>query len=360
MALHFHPLTIREVSRETADCISVAFDIPETLRETFAYSAGQYVTLKAEVGDRELRRSYSLCSAPHQGQWRVAIKRVEGGQFSQWAHALLRAGDVIDVLPPDGHFKYTPDCVRARRVLLLAAGSGITPVFSILKTILETESNTQVTLVYGNRRVKDIVFKEAIADLRDAHLARFQLHHTLSGETQEAAIANGRLDGDKLNELFRVALDPCSFDQVFVCGPGEMIKSCVAACEAAGIAHDRIHKEMFGVPPNSVEKNDSPIAVNIASDEHARVSVIADGIERVLAVGYRGESVLDVALGAGIDVPYACKAGVCCTCRAQVLEGEVRMDANFALDDSEVARGFVLTCQCHPVSDAVRISYDSR
>lgn len=359
MAQHFHPLNIADVTRETADCISVAFDIPSALRDTFAYFAGQYITLKAEVGERELRRSYSLCSAPHEGQWRVAIKRVDGGQFSQWAHALLRAGDVIDVLPPDGHFKYAPDNAKARKVLLLAAGSGITPVFAILKTILETERDSHVTLVYGNRRVKDIVFKEAIEDLRDTHLTRFQLHHTLSGEIQDAAIANGRLDGDKVAALFLGALDPRAFDDVYICGPGEMIESCVAACKAAGVEHGRIHKELFGVPPKATTQLASGQS-EAASTEHARVSVIADGIERVLDVAYKGESVLERALAAGIDVPYACKAGVCCTCRAQVLEGEVRMDANFALDEAEVARGFVLTCQCHPVTDTVRISYDSR
>lgn len=359
MAQHFHPLSIREVTRETADCISVEFDVPPDLRDAFSYVAGQYITLRAEVGDRELRRSYSLCSAPHESKWRVAIKRVDDGQFSQWSHALMRAGDTIDVLPPDGHFRYVPDASRARKVLLLASGSGITPVFSILKTILETERDSLVTLVYGNRRVKDIVFKEAIEDLRDAHLARFQLHHTLSGEIQDAPIANGRLDGDKVTALFTGALDAMSFDDVYVCGPGEMIESCVTACEAAGIEHSRIHKEMFGVPPKVAAAGASSESYTTSS-EQARVSVIADGIERVLSVSYKGASVLDVALGAGIDVPYACKAGVCCTCRAQVLEGEVRMDANFALDDTEVARGFVLTCQCHPVSDSVRISYDAR
>lgn len=358
MAQHFHPLQVANVDRETADCIVVEFDIPADLREKFAYRAGQYLTLRADVGDRELRRSYSLCSAPHEGRWQIAIKRVERGQFSQWAHALLREGETIEALPPDGHFTFVPEAVRPRNVLLLAAGSGITPVFSILKTLLETDPQSQVTLVYGNRRVKDIVFKEALEDLRDRFLTRFQLLHTLSGEIQEAPIANGRLDGTKISELFAGALNAQTFDDVYICGPGEMIASCASACEAAGIAHERIHKELFGVP-NKVLAGDSGVAL-AQSGEMAQVSVIADGIERVLSVGFRGEAILDVALAAGIDVPYACKAGVCCTCRAQVLEGEVRMDANFALEEYEVNRGFVLTCQSHPVSDRVRISYDGR
>jgi ring-1,2-phenylacetyl-CoA epoxidase subunit PaaE len=359
MARHFYPLTIRDVVRETADCISVSFDVPAGLREQFAYRAGQYITLRAEVGDRELRRSYSLCSAPHEDEWRVAIKRVDGGQFSQWAHALLREGDVIDVLPPDGHFVYLPDPSRARHVLLLAAGSGITPTMAILKTLLEQEDRSQVTLVYGNRRVRDIIFKEQIEDLRDRFMSRFQLIHTLSGEVQEAPVANGRLDGLKVQTLLASLLDRRLLDDVFICGPSGMIESCATACAEAGIAGERVHKEIFGVPLSAM-----PAVANGADGhapgESARVFVVADGIERELHVGYRGESVLDVVLGAGVDVPYACKAGVCCTCRAQVLAGEVRMDANFALEQHEVDRGFVLTCQSHPVTETVRLSYDAR
>jgi len=359
MARHFHPLSIRDVVRETADCISVSFEIPDDLRVLFAFKAGQYITLRAEVGDRELRRSYSLCSAPHENEWRVAIKRVDGGQFSQWAHAFLRAGEVIDVLPPDGHFVYSTDNSRSRHVLLLAAGSGITPTLAILRTILETEDHSQVTLVYGNRRVKDIIFKEQIEDLRDRFMSRFQLIHTLSGELQEAPLANGRLDGAKVTSLLATVIDQAVLDDVFVCGPGGMIQSCVDACADAGISGQRVHKEIFGVPA-AVASAETDNADGHASGETARVSVVADGIERELRVGYRSDSILDVVLGAGVDVPYACKAGVCCTCRAQVLEGEVRMDANFALEQHEVERGFVLTCQSHPVTDKVRLSYDAR
>ncbi len=359
MAQHFQTLEIREVIRETPDCISVSFNVPEALRETFAYRAGQYVTLRAEVGDRELRRSYSLCSAPHENELSVAIKRVDGGMFSQWAHALLRAGDSIDVLPPDGHFVYEPQPDRARHILLLAAGSGITPVFSILKTALETEANSQVTLVFGNRRVKDIIFREQIEDLRDRHLARFQLIHTLSGEVQEAPIANGRIDGAKIANLIPGLINPHAIDEVYICGPGAMIEAAANACLETGMPAERIHREIFGVP-GAVGREESRGDVVIDNGEGAWVSVIADGIERELRVSFKGDSVLDVVLASGIDVPYACKAGVCCACRAQVLEGEVRMDANYTLELHEVDRGFVLTCQAHPVTDTVRLSYDAR
>jgi ring-1,2-phenylacetyl-CoA epoxidase subunit PaaE len=359
MAQHFHTLEIRDVIRETPDCISVSFNVPDSLREAFAYRAGQYVTLRAEVGDRELRRSYSLCSAPHENVWRVAIKRVDGGMFSQWAHMLLRAGDSIDVLPPDGHFVFDPQPGRKRHILLLASGSGITPVFSILKTALEMEADSRVTLVFGNRRVKDIIFREQIEDLRNRFLSRFQLIHTLSGEVQEAPVANGRIDGAKIASLIPSLIDPASVDAVYICGPGAMIEAAASACLSAGLPAARIHKEIFGVPGAVVHQAAHASDAN-DTGESARVSVIADGIERELRVGFKGDSVLDVVLAAGIDVPYACKAGVCCTCRAQVLEGEVRMDANYTLEQHEVDRGFVLTCQAHPVTDTVRLSFDAR
>ena len=359
MAQHFHSLKILDVTRETSDCISVSFDVPDALRQTFAYRAGQYVTLRAEVGDREFRRSYSLCSAPHEKQWRVAIKRVDGGMFSQWAHRLLRAGDWIDVLPPDGHFVYEPEPNRARQILLLAAGSGITPVLSILKTALEAESNSQVTLVFGNRRVKDIIFREQIEDLRNRFLTRFQLIHTLSGEVQEAPMANGRIDGAKLASVIPRLVNPNRIDQVYICGPAAMIEATAVACAVAGVAVEKIHKELFGVPGAVAHAVGASSKPNDTGDT-AIVSVVADGIERELRVSFEGDSVLDVVLASGIDVPYACKAGVCCTCRAQVLEGEVRMDANFTLEQHEVDRGFVLTCQSHPVTDRVRLSFDGR
>jgi ring-1,2-phenylacetyl-CoA epoxidase subunit PaaE len=358
MAKHFYPLEISDVRRETADCVSVAFAVPEALSEIFTYTAGQYVNLRATVGEQMLRRSYSLCSAPHTGQWRVAIKRVEGGQFSQWANALLRAGDVIDVMPPDGRFLFVPDAAKKRHIVLLAAGSGITPIVSILRTILECEPMTKVTLLFGNRRVRDIIFKETLEDLRDQYLSRFQLIHTLSGEAQEAPIASGRVDAAKIKMLLSNLVDPAGVDAVYLCGPNEMIEECVTALINAGIDDHRVHQELFGSPQSRIAAQ-QPLRDADRADTSA-VTVIADGIARALHVPYAGESVLEVALAAGIDAPYACKAGVCCTCRARVLEGEVRMDANFTLEQHELDRGFVLTCQSHPVSASVRITYDAR
>jgi ring-1,2-phenylacetyl-CoA epoxidase subunit PaaE len=362
MAQHFYPVTVSDVIRETPDCVSISFDIPEAFKEKFAYTAGQYVTLRAVIGDRELRRSYSLCSAPHSSQWRVAIKRVEDGQFSQWANAILRDGDDLEIMPPDGRFKFVPRADAKRNVLLLAAGSGITPILSILTTLLEREPKSRVTLVYGNRRVRDIIFKEAIEDLRDRFLSRFQLIHCLSGEVQEAPLANGRLDAEKVAGILETIVPAETLDEVYVCGPNEMIDACVTATREAGVPDSKIHKELFGAPVAKRVRSDAIAETNIRAEEFdsAAVTVVADGIERVLQVPYRGDSVLEIALAAGIDAPFACKAGVCSTCRARVLSGELKMDANFTLEQHEVDRGFVLTCQSHPVTDQARITFDDR
>ncbi len=359
MATHFYPLQVCDLRRETADCVSIAFAVPAALRETFAFVPGQHITLRTNIGEIEVRRSYSLCSTPESGEWRVAVKRVDGGQFSQWANALLRAGDLVDVMPPDGRFVFQPDASQRRHIVLMAAGSGITPMLSILSALLHREPLSRVTLVYGNRRVRDIIFKEQIEDLRDAFLTRFQLIHTLSGEPQEAPLASGRLDGDKVRQLFAQVIDPSGVDAVYLCGPNEMIEQCAAACIEAGIAENAVHKELFGAPAPRRAASDQPNASAVSADT-AAVTVTADGISRTLQVPLRGESILDIALAAGIDAPYACKAGVCCTCRARVTEGTVRMDANFTLEQDEVARGFVLTCQAHPTSTAVELSFDAR
>ncbi len=359
MAQHFYPVTVSNVRRETPDCVSIAFDIPAALKDKFSFTAGQYINVRAVVGDRELRRSYSLCSAPHSGQWRVAIKRVDGGQFSQWANALLREGDDLEIMPPDGRFLFVPEADAKRNLLLLAAGSGITPILSILTTLLEREPKSRVTLAYGNRRVRDIIFKEAIEDLRDRYLGRFQLIHSLSGEAQESPLANGRLDAEKVSRILKTIVPATTLDAVYICGPNEMIDACASATREAGVLESKIHKELFGSP---TPRRPTIDAASLATDltDSAAVTVVADGIERVLQVPYRGESVLDISLAAGIDAPFACKAGVCSTCRARVLSGEVKMDANFTLEQHEIDRGFVLTCQSHPITNEVKITFDER
>jgi ring-1,2-phenylacetyl-CoA epoxidase subunit PaaE len=362
MSAHFYPVKVKDLRRETKDCVSIAFDIPNELRETFKFKAGQYVNLRAVVDGEELRRSYSLCSAPHSGEWRVAVKRVEEGRFSEYANTKLKAGDAIDVMPPDGKFCFEPSHDARRHVIAIAAGSGITPILSIVATLLEREPQSTVTLIYGNRRVRDIVFKEQIEDLRDRFLSRFQLLHILSQEPTESPILFGRIDKKKLISIINKIQTNAQLIEAFVCGPDSLIGASFDALHECGVSREKIHRELFTTNQTAivrVPKINMANANNEATPS-AAVTVIADGIERVLRVPLAGESVLEVALAAGIDAPFACKAGVCCTCRAQVLEGKVAMDANYTLEDHEVRRGFVLTCQSHPITPTVKLSYDAR
>ncbi len=369
MATHFFPLTVKDVRRETKDCVSIAFDVPPELRDTFVFQAGQYVNLRANVDGETLRRSYSLCSAPDSGEWRVAVKRVAGGRFSQFANSKLKAGDSIDVMPPDGKFCFLPARETKRHVLMIAAGSGITPMLSIATTLLTREPDSSITLLYGNRRVRDIIFKEQIEDLRDRFLARFQVVHVLSQEPMESPISSGRIDQEKILSIIQENRMFPSFGEAYICGPETMLEGARSALSLCGMAKERIHFERFAASPvaaarksgsdDASARSGDALAADAAAPR-ARMTLIADGIEREVTIAYEGQTVLDVALDAGIDAPYACKAGVCCTCRARVLEGEVRMDANYTLEEHELKRGFVLTCQSRPVTPYVKITYDAR
>lgn len=364
-ARRFHALSIAEVRRETKDCVSIAFDVPAELQETFKFVAGQYVTVRAMIDGEDVRRSYSLCSTPYSNEWRIAVKRVDDGAFSEFANTKLKAGDTLDVMPPDGRFCFEPIHNERRHVIAIAAGSGITPMLSIVTSVLEREPQSMVTLVYGNRRVRDIIFKEHIEDLRDRFLTRLQLIHVLSQEPQESPLSNGRIDDKKTELIFnKNSIEP-SKTCAYVCGPQLMTEAVIVALRRIGLAETRIHRELFTPSsrrsPTNARRAPLSAVPKAVNTPKAAVTVIADGIERVLQVPIQqGESVLEVALAAGIDAPFACKAGVCCTCRAQVLEGEVRMDANFTLEEHEVRRGFVLTCQSHPITERVKISYDAR
>jgi ring-1,2-phenylacetyl-CoA epoxidase subunit PaaE len=362
MSRHFHPLSIKDVRRETKDCVSISFHLPDDLNASFQFIAGQYVNLRAIVDGEELRRSYSICTAPRSGELRVAIKRVEGGVFSAFANSQLKIGDMIDVMPPDGKFCFTPQHDAKRNVLAVAAGSGITPIMSIITTLLEEEPRSYVTLVYGNRRVRDIVFKEQIEDLRDRFLTRFQLVHVLSQEPQESPISFGRIDGKKIKTIISNLGSNAQFNGAYVCGPELMTDEVIQTLRECGMSADSIHRERFSAGTSATKPVQKAAVVIDALDNvaTAQVTVIADGIERVLRVPFEGVSILEVARAAGIDAPFACKAGVCCTCRAQVLEGKVKMDANFTLEQHEVNRGFVLTCQSHPITERVKISFDAR
>lgn len=354
MSLQFHSLPVRHVERD-ADALIVGFGVPPALRDTFAFAPGQYLTLRTEVAGEDLRRSYSICSGLDDGALRVGIRLLPGGAFSGWAAEHLREGQTLQVMPPQGRFTLTPDPASQRHVLFIAAGSGITPMLSLIKSLLGREPLTRCTLVYGNRRVATMMFKEELEDLKDRHLQRFTLLPVFSRETQDAPLFNGRLDEARIAEFLRTLVPADTVDEAFVCGPAGMLDGAVAALAGAGLAAERIHVERFGdvtaAAAHHVEEGDA---------DHARVTLVIDGLARQVEFRLSDPSILDAARRTGLDVPYACKAGVCSTCKGKLLDGQVRMDRNFALNEAEVAQGFVLCCQAHPTTPSVTITLDER
>jgi ring-1,2-phenylacetyl-CoA epoxidase subunit PaaE len=362
MALHFHPLTVKRVTPDAAGSAAITFQVPRELAREFEFHAGQFLTLRATLDGQEVRRNYSICSARQRydtsGEIDVGIKPMEGGVFSRWAVQSLTAGSVIDVMPPDGRF--SPRAEGARHRVGFAAGSGITPILSIMATTLAGERDSQFTLVYCNQRSNTIMFNEALQDLKDRYPARVTLIHLLSRQPQEVAMLHGRLDEAKVKELLDSLVPPASIDEAFICGPEAMIEGTERALKAAGIAAERIHAERFVPPGGPAPATPRP---KVASSAHAakahRLDVVIDGKTHHLSMA-ADDHVLDAALDAGLDLPYSCKGGVCCTCRARVLEGKVEMEKNFTLEQWEMDKGFVLTCQSRPLTQTVVVSYDDR
>jgi ring-1,2-phenylacetyl-CoA epoxidase subunit PaaE len=366
MTPQFHPLRVAEVRGETADTISVRFDVPNDLRDAYRFTQGQFLTLRVPSGQlpgqEELRRSYSICCAVQDydahGELRVAVKRVDAGVFSNHLHDRIHVGQTLDVLPPDGRFYVPLAAESARHYVAFAAGSGITPILSLIKTTLAAEPQSRFTLVYGNRSVDSIIFGEALEDLKDRYLDRFALYHVLSRQAQEIALFNGRLDGAKVRDFLDTLIPPDDIDAAFICGPSTMIDAVEAALLERGVPRDRVHAERFGVPVGDATAAAKPRRHAAVAGDVA-LTVVLDGKSHEVPMAGDAK-VLDSALNAGLDLPYACKGGVCCTCRAKVLEGRVEMDKNFTLEDWEIQQGFVLTCQARPLTQRVVVSYDER
>jgi ring-1,2-phenylacetyl-CoA epoxidase subunit PaaE len=357
----FHPLRVRAITPDTDEAVIVSFDVPPDLRPVFAFNQGQYLTLRTEVEGEDLRRSYSICSGLDDGELRVGVRRVAGGRFSNWINQRLHPGDEVQVMPPQGRFFVPLDPAARRHYLGVAGGSGITPILSIMKTVLAREPLSRFTLLYANRAPKSTMFKEEIEDLKNRHMARLVLHHVFSGEETELPLHAGVMNRDKLSEFFTSRLvNAKSIDHAFVCGPYQMNDEAEAALLAADVAEERIHIERFGVAPQgqaagAVEHESKP-----GDAERARIVIVRDGLRREFDFGRDDPSLLDAASTAGLEVPFSCTSGVCGTCRARLLEGQVRMTRNFALDKAEVAAGFVLTCQAHPLTERVVLSFDDR
>jgi len=353
--MRFEALRIADVRQETVDTLSVAFAVPDEQRQDFAYQPGQYLTLRIHLANEELRRSYSICSGLDDGELRVAIKRVDDGRFSAWAHGALRVGSIVDVMPPAGRFGVSLAPDAARTVLGVAAGSGITPILSILKSVLTREPRSRFILLYGSRATGQIIFREQLEELKDRFMGRLSVVHVLSREQQDVPVLNGRLDGAKVRLLLGGLTAIPAIDHAFLCGPASMIDDVRAALAGSGMDEGRIHSERFTAAPHAaapLHKPRSPVEL-----PHAVATIIADGVRTEVAVGV-DETVLEAALRAGLDLPYSCRGGMCSTCRARVIAGSVQMDVNYALEPWETEAGYVLTCQARPTTDRLTVDYD--
>lgn len=354
--MRFYSLRIADVRRETEDAVSIGLAVPATLRGTFAFRPGQYLTLRAMIDGREVRRAYSICAGLDEGVLRVAIKHVPGGVFSHHANTRLREGDLIEAMPPEGRFGLVPGTPPQPRLLLgLAAGSGITPILSILKSTLAREPASRFVLLYGSRSTSRILFRAELEDLKDRHLERLVVVHTLSREAQDVAALNGRLDTAKLRALLPGLADPAAIDQAFVCGPATMVEELPTALVAMGMDEGRIQVERF--TPAAPSGPRPAVAREAAVAAAAIATIIHDGTTNAVPVA-AGETVLDAALRAGLDLPWSCHGGMCSTCRARITEGAVRMAANFSLEPWETAAGYALTCQSHPTTERLTVDYD--
>jgi ring-1,2-phenylacetyl-CoA epoxidase subunit PaaE len=360
MTTLFHSLRVREVIPDTAEAVIVSFDVPEALRETFSFTQGQYLTLRKDIAGADLRRSYSICAGVDDGELRVGVRKVKGGVFSNWINEQLRAGDQISVMAPQGRFFVTMQPQARRHHLGIAGGSGVTPILSTMKTVLAREPLSRFTLIYGNRALKSTMFKEEIEDLKNRYLTRLTLHHVFSDEHTDAPLNMGVMNRDKIGAFLASVVPASGIAHAFVCGPFQMNDEAEAALLAAGVPEDRIHIERFGLAPTAQAVDAVIHEAKPGDAETARITIIRDGLKREIAFTKEQPSILDAASAAGLELPFSCTSGVCGTCRAKCIEGEVRMERNFALDKAEVANGFVLTCQAHPLTPRVVLSFDER
>ncbi len=356
----FHALTVRSIEPDTAEAVVVSFDVPEPLRASFGFTQGQYLTLRATIAGQDLRRSYSICAGVDDAVLRVGVRKVRGGVFSNWINEQLRPGDTVQVMAPQGRFFVPLDAAARRHHLGIAGGSGITPILSIMKTVLAREPLSTFTLVYGNRSLQSTMFKEELEDLKNRYLTRLTLHHVFSDEPTDAPLNMGMMDRAKIGAFLRSVVPAAGVAHAYVCGPYQMNDEAEAALLAAGVAEERIHIERFGVGPHAGGVGAVGHAPDPGDAEQSRVVIVRDGLRREIEFRRQQPSILDAAAAAGLEVPFSCTSGVCGTCRAKVLEGAVRMERNFALDAADVANGFVLCCQAHPTTERVVLSFDER
>ena len=354
----FMPLEVSDIRRETRDAVVVTLKPKVEDADAFDFIQGQYLTFRRKFDGEELRRSYSICAGRNEGALRVGIKRVEGGCFSTWANEELKVGETIEAMPPMGAFYTAIDADKARNYLLFAGGSGITPVLSLIKTTLSMEPKSRLTLVYGNRSTNTIMFREELDDIKNLYMDRISVVHVLDSDAQDIDLFSGRIDAEKCKLMFKSWIDVASVDLAFICGPEPMMLAIAQSLRDHGLRDDQIKFELFASSQPGRAARKAVSSSDSGTDSICKATITIDGTTREIEMARNGQTVLEAALGANMDAPYACKAGVCSTCRAMVLEGEVEMEKNHALEDYEVNRGYVLTCQCYPLSDSVVVSYD--
>jgi ring-1,2-phenylacetyl-CoA epoxidase subunit PaaE len=364
MSTLFHPLRVKAVEPDTSEAVIVSFEVPPELREVFGFTQGQYLTLRRDIDGQDLRRSYSICAGLDDGELRVGVRKVQGGVFSNWINAHLQPGDTVQVMAPQGRFFVPIEPASARHHVGIAGGSGITPILSIMKTVLAREPRSRFTLIYGNRQLQSTMFKEEIEDLKNRYMTRLVLLHVFSDEHTDSPLGFGVMNREKIGEFLGTLVPAASIDHAYICGPFQMNDEAEAALLAAGVPEERIHIERFGVAlPSGATAGEVGAVVHEAlpgDAKQARITIVRDGLQREITFTEGQPSILDAASAAGLEVPFSCTSGVCGTCRAKLVEGEVRMERNFALDKNEVAAGFVLTCQSHPLTERVILSFDER
>lgn len=354
----FHPLPVREVRRETADAVSIRFDVPDDLADLYRFEAGQYLTLRMELGGEEVRRNYSVCVAPDDRELRIAVKEVAGGLFSRWANTELKPGAVLDVMPPMGRFTVALDPQAAHQYVGIAGGSGITPVMSLIKTVLKAEPKSRFVLLYGNRSTASVIFLEELSALKNRYLDRLEVYHFLEDEAEEIELFNGLLNREKCDEVLGHLVDVDATDGFFICGPGPMMDAAEASLLGKGVSPEKIKIERFTTGALSAERLVRAEELQQKA-QGVKMTVELDGRRARVSFDAEKGNILDSVRAAGLPAPFACKGGVCATCRAKVVEGSVEMKANYGLSPEEVADGYVLTCQSVPTSDTLTLSYDS-
>jgi ring-1,2-phenylacetyl-CoA epoxidase subunit PaaE len=359
VATHFHKLKVADLRKETSECVSIAFQVPEELKKEFLFKHGQNITLRLPMEGDDVRRSYSICSSPLDNELRVAVKHAAFGRFSTWANTQLKKGDVLDVLSPTGKFYTELNPTHKKNYLAFAAGSGITPVISIIKTTLATEPQSNFTLIYGNRNRANIIFKEELEALKNRYMNRLAIHYILSRERTDAEINYGRINADKLNQLSQKLVNMQTADEIFICGPEEMIFGVKNWLIEKGIDNRKIHFELFTTPGQSSAIRKEQLSTQKAVEEKtSKVTIKLDGVSVAFDLPFSGDTILEAALKQGADLPFSCKGGVCATCKARLLEGKVDMEVHYALEQEEIDEGYILTCQSHPRTDAVTIDFD--